>query len=150
VGIQTHKHEYEFKFSQNHVNMMDIYIPEIKRLVNPYVILLWESIFEASKLSLDNPIKAYEYLKNIIALLPIRVKQKVAPKVKEFEKEMEKMKEETKNTIPDSIIAKKVFEEKLKTKLKKFIRKALNIISNELEKMGLEYQEDKIPVSFMD
>jgi hypothetical protein len=122
------------------------YITEIKRHVLTYTLLVWNSLFEISRVNNEDPVKAYRMLNNLIPLLPKKVIDAVVPLINVFEKRITKEKKKLRELYRDSVSSDLVFTNYMRSELSRFIRELLYVISVKMEELGLKYQVEAIPV----
>ena len=120
---------------------------DIKRYVPSYTILVWNSLFEISRLCIEDPIKAYDTLLMVIPLLPNKVVEEVEPKVRLFEARLNNIRNVVEREYGmDSITTKIIFNSYVKKMMKRFVKHALKLISKKMEEMRLKYQTELIEI----
>ena len=126
------------------------YSVEIKRHVLTYTILVWNSLFEISRVNDVDPVKAYRMLSNLIPLLPAKVINSVLPLMNNFEKRVHEERKVLKRSLKDSVSTYLIFSKYMRSEVSKFIKEVLMLISLKMEELGLKYQVETIPTKEID
>jgi hypothetical protein len=117
---------------------------ELKHPIYAYVNSLWLNLFKIMELNSRDPIKAYELLKELVPLLPRKVMEEVEPLLL-TEKEVEEVMREL-SSLRDGFTIQIQYRKLMREELKKRTRRILRTISLSLERMGLKYRFDFVPV----
>jgi hypothetical protein len=119
-------------------------IMELKQPIFAYVNSLWLNLFKIMELNSKDPVKAYELLKELVPLLPGKVMEEVEPLLLK-EREVEELRRGL-ASVRDGFTAQFYYRKLMKEVLKRRTRDVLRTISLSLEKMGLKYRFDFVPV----
>jgi hypothetical protein len=117
---------------------------ELKHPIYAYVNSLWLNLFKIMELNSRDPIKAYELLKELVPLLPRKVMEEVEPLLL-TEREAEEVMREL-SSLRDGFTIQLQYRRLMREELRRRTRKILRTISLSLERMGLKYRFDFVPV----
>jgi len=120
-------------------------LSERRFLIESYVNLLWESLFEVTRRAVKDPEEGYMLLRYVGQLLPMQVRRKVKLN---FTEEDEEILERRFNYHKKRIISvTRAYALARKEACAVKVRKLLKAISEELEKMDLKWEVSAIPVA---
>lgn len=107
--------------------------------ITNYTNIIWHNLSQISALADDRPEKAYGRLRYLIPLLPTEVKEALKPVNEWFEGEAEKTRNEIFSSYSDKSIATYMYWRRMRSLIKQYIARALDIISNKMEEIGLKW-----------
>jgi len=117
---------------------------ELKQPIFAYVNSLWASLFKIMELNSKDPVRAYEVLKELVPLLPRKVMEEVEPLLL-TEREVEEARRAL-SSLRDGFTIQVQYRKLMREELRRRTRKILRTISLSLERMGLKYRFDYVPV----
>lgn len=109
-----------------------------------YGVMVWERLFEISGRLASDPFGAYAMLKSFIPLLPTRIQEKVKTILQRLAEESVHIKTYLYEETKDVTAAELEYVDVMRQVLRTYVEEALTVISEELEKIGLMYQQEQL------